>query len=112
MHGREHLPVWLQQNLPWLHHRRARECLKKPGKGTWTRRLQPCRRGMCSKTAWLQHRNRHRRPKRLLGLLAQRFGPVPATLRRRIEAIKTLDPLERIAGQILAARSLAEIKLD
>lgn len=48
----------------------------------------------------------------VLRLLAQRFGPVPARVSRRIEAIEALEPLERIAGEILTARSLDDVQLD
>jgi flagellar biosynthesis/type III secretory pathway protein FliH len=48
----------------------------------------------------------------VLRLLAQRFGRVPAKVRRRIEAIATLEPLERIAGEILTVHSLADLKLE
>lgn len=48
----------------------------------------------------------------VLRQLAQRFGPVPARVRRRIEALESLEPLERIAGQILTAGSLAEIEIE
>jgi hypothetical protein len=45
-------------------------------------------------------------------LLSQRFGSVPAKVRRRIEAIDAVEPLERIAGEVLTAPSLDAVKLD
>jgi hypothetical protein len=48
----------------------------------------------------------------VLRQLAQRFGQVPAKVRRRIEAMQTLEPLERIAGEILTVPSLAALRLD
>jgi hypothetical protein len=48
----------------------------------------------------------------VLAQLAQRFGRVPAPMRRRIEAIEALEPLKRIASEILTANALDEVKLD
>ena len=48
----------------------------------------------------------------VLRQLAQRFGRLPVKVRRRIEAIESLELLERIAGEILTIGSLAELRLD
>jgi hypothetical protein len=47
----------------------------------------------------------------LLGLLEQRFGPLPAATRERIEAISSLDRLTRLSEKALTARSLATLRL-
>jgi flagellar biosynthesis/type III secretory pathway protein FliH len=47
----------------------------------------------------------------LLGLLEQRFGPLPAATRERIEAISSLDRLTRLSERALTARSLAALRL-
>ena len=47
----------------------------------------------------------------LLRLLGVRFGPLPDEVKRRIEAISSLERLNQIADQILFARSLEEIGL-
>jgi hypothetical protein len=48
----------------------------------------------------------------LLGLLAQRFGPLSAATRERIEAISSLDRLTRLSERALTARSLASLRLS
>lgn len=47
----------------------------------------------------------------LLHLLGARFGPISDEVRRRIEAIGSVERLNQIADQILFARSLEEISL-
>ena len=44
----------------------------------------------------------------VLRMIAKRFGPVPATARKRIEAL-TASKLERIALRLLDASSLDEL---
>jgi hypothetical protein len=47
----------------------------------------------------------------LLGLLEQRFGPLSAATRERVEAISSLDRLTRLSERALTARSLASLRL-
>jgi flagellar biosynthesis/type III secretory pathway protein FliH len=47
----------------------------------------------------------------LLSLLEQRFGPLPAATRERVEAISSLDRLTRLSERALTARSLAALRL-
>jgi len=47
----------------------------------------------------------------LLRQLSLRFGPLPAGVRQRVEAIRSVDRLTRLAEQVLVARSLEEIDL-
>ena len=47
----------------------------------------------------------------LLRLLGARFGPLSDDVRRRIEAIRSVERLNQIAEQILVARSLEEMGL-
>ena len=47
----------------------------------------------------------------VLRLIEQRFGPVPRQARERIEAISSLDELERMTDKILLAASLSEMGL-
>ena len=47
----------------------------------------------------------------LLRQLGLRFGPVSEDVRRRIEAIGSVERLNQIAEQILVARSLEEMGL-
>lgn len=47
----------------------------------------------------------------LLRQLALRFGPVPAMVRQRVDAIRSVDRLTSLAEQVLVARSLDEIDL-
>ncbi|HYX25198.1 MAG TPA: DUF4351 domain-containing protein [Thermoanaerobaculia bacterium] len=47
----------------------------------------------------------------LLLLLGKRFGPLPETVRRRVEAIDSLDLLTRLAERLLSAHSLEEMGL-
>jgi hypothetical protein len=47
----------------------------------------------------------------LLRLLGVRFGPLSDDVRRRVEAIRSLERLNQIAEQILAAHSLEEMGL-
>jgi len=47
----------------------------------------------------------------LLRLLGKRFGPLPETVRRRVEAISSLDRLTELAERVLSARSLEETGL-
>ena len=47
----------------------------------------------------------------LLRLLSQRFGRVPAAVRRRIEEIDSVDRLIRLAERVLTARSLEDLGL-
>lgn len=45
----------------------------------------------------------------LLRQLSLRFGPLPAGVRQRVDTIRSVDRLTRIAEQVLVARSLDEI---
>ena len=47
----------------------------------------------------------------LLGLLEQRFGPLPMETRARVESITSLDRLSRLSQRALTARSLAALRL-
>ena len=47
----------------------------------------------------------------LLYQLGKRFGPLPETVRRRVEAISSLDRLTELAERVLSARSLEEMGL-
>lgn len=47
----------------------------------------------------------------LLKLLQLKFGPLPPSARRTLEAISRKRELERLAGRILKAKSLAELGL-
>ena len=47
----------------------------------------------------------------LLLLLGKRFGPLPETVRRRVEAISSLDRLTELAERVLSAHSLEEMDL-
>lgn len=47
----------------------------------------------------------------LLGLLEQRFGPLPETTCQKVEAISSLDRLTRLSERALTARSLAALRL-
>jgi hypothetical protein len=49
--------------------------------------------------------------KMLLLQLGQRFGTLPESTHRKVEAIESLDRLSQLAGQVLAADSLDELKL-
>lgn len=48
----------------------------------------------------------------VLHLLAQRFGPLPERVRRRIERLRTQRSLRRIAEQVLVAKSLRDLGLS
>ena len=47
----------------------------------------------------------------LLHQLEQRFGPIPEDIRQRVEKIRSLDRLTRLASRVLTARSLKEMRL-
>ena len=47
----------------------------------------------------------------LLRQLTLRFGPLPVSVRQRVEAIRSVEHLTRAAEQVLVARSLDEIDL-
>lgn len=47
----------------------------------------------------------------LLSEMADRFGPVPEAVRRRVEGIQDLDELKRLGKRLLAASSLADLGL-
>jgi hypothetical protein len=47
----------------------------------------------------------------LLRLLAQRFGRIPVSVRRRVEAIDSVDSLIRLAECVLTSRSLEDLGL-
>jgi hypothetical protein len=47
----------------------------------------------------------------LLGVLRQRFGRVPASMRRAVETIQSERELQRLAGRIVQAKSLADLSL-
>ncbi|HEX4963756.1 MAG TPA: DUF4351 domain-containing protein [Thermoanaerobaculia bacterium] len=47
----------------------------------------------------------------LLHQLGKRFGPLPEAVRRRVEAITSLDVLTELAERVLSARSLEEMGL-
>jgi predicted transposase YdaD len=48
----------------------------------------------------------------LLLQLGRRFGPLPAGIRQRVEAIASMERLTRLSEQILIARSLDEMELS
>ncbi|HEX7184562.1 MAG TPA: DUF4351 domain-containing protein [Thermoanaerobaculia bacterium] len=50
--------------------------------------------------------------KTVLRLLRRRFGPLPDEVKRRVEAIRSIDRLNQIVDQILVARSLEEMGLQ
>jgi hypothetical protein len=45
----------------------------------------------------------------LLRLLGLRFGPLPETVRRRVDAIDSLEMLTDLAGRVLSARSIEDL---
>ncbi|MFY9822762.1 MAG: DUF4351 domain-containing protein [Thermoanaerobaculia bacterium] len=47
----------------------------------------------------------------LLHQLGKRFGPLPETVRRRVEAIDSLDLLTPLSERLLSAHSLEEMGL-
>lgn len=47
----------------------------------------------------------------LLHLLSKRFGPLPESVRRRVETINSLDRLTELAERVLSAHSLEEMGL-
>jgi hypothetical protein len=47
----------------------------------------------------------------VLRLMAQRFGAVPTRMRRKIEAIDSLEPLADLAERVLAVESAGELGL-
>jgi hypothetical protein len=47
----------------------------------------------------------------LLSLLGQRFGPLPESVQRQVEAISSLRRLTRLAEQVLTVGSLRELRL-
>jgi len=47
----------------------------------------------------------------LLSQLRQRFGRVPAGMRRAVETIQSERELQRLAGRVLEVKSLAELGL-
>jgi flagellar biosynthesis/type III secretory pathway protein FliH len=47
----------------------------------------------------------------LLRLLAQRFGPLPESVQRQVEAINSLPRLTRLAEQVLTVGSIRELRL-
>jgi hypothetical protein len=62
-----------------------------------------------SETATRQAVERMRRV--VLRQVEQRFGPVPATVRQRIEAIEDLEPLATLAERVFAVPSITELGL-
>jgi flagellar biosynthesis/type III secretory pathway protein FliH len=49
--------------------------------------------------------------KLLLSQMEERFGPVPKTIRRRVEGIQDFEELMRLGKQLLAAASLDDLGL-
>ena len=47
----------------------------------------------------------------LLALLEGRFGPVPENVRERIEKIRSMDRLSRLARKTVNAKSLKSLRL-
>ena len=47
----------------------------------------------------------------LLFLLEKRFGPVPDSMRNRIDSIRSLDRLNRLAYKAATARTLKSLRL-
>lgn len=47
----------------------------------------------------------------LLSLLDQRFGPLPESVNRQVEAISSLRRLTRLAEQVLTVGSIRELRL-
>ncbi|MCP4663874.1 MAG: DUF4351 domain-containing protein [bacterium] len=47
----------------------------------------------------------------MLRLLSQRFGTLPASIKRRIEAISSAQELMRLAEAVLKVDSLEELEL-
>ena len=47
----------------------------------------------------------------LLKQLEERFGPLPADVCQRVQAIQSLDRLQRIGLKLVTAKSLASLRL-
>jgi hypothetical protein len=47
----------------------------------------------------------------VLRLLSQRFGAVPETLQRKVEAIDSMDSLSNLATRVLEAKSIDDMGL-
>jgi hypothetical protein len=62
-----------------------------------------------AETATRQAAERMRRV--VLRQIEQRFGPVPAKMRRKIEAIDSLEPLADLAEKVLVVDSMGELGL-
>jgi hypothetical protein len=60
---------------------------------------------------WLEKAHVEGKQEILLRLLTIKFGTLPETFVKRIEAITANDALDALAEQVLAANSLAEIHL-
>lgn len=45
-------------------------------------------------------------------LLTQRFGPLPARIKRRITATRSVQKLQSLADQVLRIRSLQELAFE
>jgi hypothetical protein len=48
----------------------------------------------------------------VLRLLSRRFGSVPETVRRRVEGIEAMEPLENLAERALEAQSIEDLGLS
>jgi len=48
----------------------------------------------------------------VLRLLTQRFGPVPTKVRRKIEAIDSLEPLADLAERVLVVSAIDDLDLQ
>ena len=47
----------------------------------------------------------------VLSLLSQRFGAVPETVRRKVEAIDSMDSLSNLATKVLEVKSIDDMGL-
>ncbi|HSS48134.1 MAG TPA: DUF4351 domain-containing protein [Thermoanaerobaculia bacterium] len=60
---------------------------------------------------WSEKKRAEGKRELLLRQLERRFGPVPDTVRQRLEEIRSTRRLDRLADKILTARSLREMGL-
>src|SRR5688572_19003944 len=71
--------------------------------GTW--RTQRMAQSLLFRTSWADKMMGEGARQVLLGVLEQRFGPVPDETRQRIEKIRSVDRLTRLAQKVLTAKS-------
>lgn len=77
-----------------------------------TQRSSDMSQSLLFRTSWADKMMGEGAQQVVLGVLEQRFGPVSDEIRQRVEKIRSVDQLTRLAQKVLTAKSLRSLRLS